>query len=89
MRIQGPGSPRPRGVDSCALLAVAVVGRAVADLTGSHGRDAENFLMTRLREPDNLWGQLLGDLCPNPTKVLAAIERTKAARPVVGLAEAG
>jgi hypothetical protein len=70
---------RPRGHDSWVLLAAAVVGRAVADLhDGHHAWDARHFLVTRLREPGNLWGELLGDLRPSPTQVLAAVQRRQA-----------
>jgi hypothetical protein len=89
--LQEDRDPPPLAVVSGVLLAVAVVGRAVADLAESrHAWDARHFLTTRLREPDNLWGQLLGDLCPSPAQMLAAIQRKEAARPgAVGLDVAG
>ena len=62
------------------LLAAAVVGRAVADLhDGRYAWDARRFLVTRLCEPGNLWGDLLGDLRPTSTQVQAAIEASEGA----------
>jgi hypothetical protein len=72
-------SVRPRGHDPWVLLAASVVGRAVADLHERHyAGDARHFLVTRLREPDNLWSDLLGDLRPSPTHVLAVVRREQA-----------
>ena len=77
----GAASWRPGGHDPWALLAAAVVGRAVADLCESHHAwDARHFLLTRLAESDNLWGELLGELRPLPTHVQAVIQRQAAAR---------
>ena len=71
----GATSWRPGGHDPWTLLAAAVVGRAVADLNDRlHDWDARHFLVTRLREPDNLWCDLLGDLCPTQTQVQAALQ---------------
>jgi hypothetical protein len=64
--------------DPWTLLAAAVVGRAVADLRdGRYAWDARHFLVTRLREHGNLWGDLLGDLRPSSTQVQAAVHASE------------
>ena len=76
----GAASWRPGGHDPWALLAAAVVGRAVAGLRERHHAwDARDFLLTRLAEPDNVWGELLGELRPLPTHVQAVIQRQEVA----------
>jgi hypothetical protein len=67
----------PREHDPCALLAAAVVEPAVADIRDAHYVwDVRHFFLIRLHEPDSLWGDLLGDLGPQPTRVRATMQMT-------------
>ena len=61
--------------DPGALLAAAILRRAFADLGNRRYRIEAQTFLSRLREPDNLWGDLLGERCPREAEILAAIQR--------------